>query len=119
MPRWSKTIQWIAPDGSNVTGIVCGSSPRRRCSVPNCPANATLQCDFPVRAPSRKSTTCDRWLCREHSRRVGPDRDYCPPHVRADQALRSHGGVIPTPSLDEPVVVVGGPVQLELAPKKP
>jgi len=114
MPAWSKTFQHIAPDGSVVTGIACGRSPRRSCSVPDCRNPATLRCDFPVRAPSRKSTTCDRWLCRQHAKRVGTDRDYCPPHVRADQALRSHGGVIPTPSADEPFVVVPVPV-----PKKP
>jgi hypothetical protein len=101
MPAWSKTFQHIAPDGSVVTGIACGRSPRRNCSVPDCRAHTEFQCDFPVHAASRKSKTCDRWLCQGHTKRVGPNRDYCPPHVRADEALRSVGGSI------------------ELVPKKP
>ncbi len=122
MPRWSKTIQWIAPDGSNVTGIVCGSSPRRSCSVPDCRNHATFQCDFPVqRATSTrkaKPATCDRWLCAKHAKRVGPDRDYCPPHVRAELALPPGFRLEREPDPSAPVDVVATQLALPL-PKKP
>lgn len=79
MPRWS------APtiiDGK-VAGIMCGSSPTRKCAT--CGRRAAYQCDYPV--VRKGHTTCDRWLCRVCATNVGPDRDYCPAHAR-DHAVQ-------------------------------
>lgn len=63
-------------------GIGCDRSKRyHKCS--SCSAyGANVQCDYPVKT---KSGTCDRWLCRKCAVKVGPDRDYCPPHDRLTQ----------------------------------
>lgn len=92
MPRFSIPFSHIAPDGSVVTGIACGRSRFQACSVTGCNRHATFRCDFPVlRSKGWKrgrSATCDRWLCEKHRTSTGKDRDYCPPHVRAAEALR-------------------------------
>ncbi len=80
MPRWSKVL---TDANGKFLGRVCGSSPFRKCSVPECRQHATIQCDYPV-AGKRKSTTCDRWICTRHAKPVGDDLDWCPVHVRAN-----------------------------------
>lgn len=45
MPRWSQVIH---DDDGKPTGIVCGSTPYKRCSVPGCGKHADLVCDHPV-----------------------------------------------------------------------
>jgi len=52
----------------------------RRHSCSGCGRNATLQCDYPVTKPRRRSKTCDAWLCHRCSREVGPDRHHCKTH---------------------------------------
>lgn len=58
--------------------IVCGrrASQTKKCLW--CSRPAEVLCDHPQ--PLRKSGTCDLPACREHSRRVGPNRDYCLAH---------------------------------------
>lgn len=106
MPRWSKTFSHVAPDGSVVTGIACGRSPFQPCSVPGCRRHATFRCDFPLQRASdwkrSQRRTCDRWLCPQHRKSVGPDRDYCPVHVRADETLRACGIDPTAPPANEP-----------------
>lgn len=76
MPRWGMMIR--LPNGGGA--FIDGSGPRRRyCS---CGRIASLQCDYP--APTWKSRTCDKHLCRACGVSVGPDRDYCPDHPRDD-----------------------------------
>lgn len=86
MPRWSKVL---TDANGKFLGRVCGSSPRRQCSVPECHRQATIQCDYPVQRATAtrkaKSATCDRWLCERCAKHVGDDTDYCPVHARAEQ----------------------------------
>ena len=62
------------PDGT--AAIVCTSHrPRyRRCRV--CGTIAKLQCDWKTGG----GKTCDRDLCAEHAKEVGPDKHLCPEH---------------------------------------
>jgi hypothetical protein len=66
--------------------IVCGPTPRRKCSVRGCGRREQFLCDWPV-----GHGTCDRGLCHEH--RVSQRRgvDYCPEHARAGQLLLDLG----------------------------
>lgn len=73
MPRWSEVI--VLDDGTRA--IVCFSGKRPRAPRCRCGAAASIQCDFPILAG-----TCDRYLCRRCAVRVGPDRDFCPDHLR-------------------------------------
>lgn len=78
MPRWSMRVP--VPGG---VAIVCGSSPRRRCSTPGCRGDATLECDYPVQRKG-KAGTCDRRCCAACAKSVGDDLDYCAAHARAE-----------------------------------
>jgi len=61
----------------NVIVWSCSRGSRVRCS--SCGADASLLCDYPVKA---KSGTCDRPLCHRCATVVGADKHYCPPHTR-------------------------------------
>ncbi|MCP3729301.1 hypothetical protein M9978_02570 [Sphingomonas sp. MG17] len=56
--------------------IVC--SPTRRCA---CGKRATLQCDWKV--PTRRSGTCDRYICSSCTTSPAPDKDLCKEHGAA------------------------------------
>lgn len=59
--------------------IVCG--PRRRqktCSVPGCGRPSERQCDWKIEGEK----TCARHLCATHAKRVGDEKDLCPPHAK-------------------------------------
>jgi hypothetical protein len=105
VPRWSKTL--VDANGKWL-GVVCGRSPFRKCTVPECRRHATLRCDYPVmRATATrkaKSATCDRWICERHAKHVDDDCDFCPAHARAADALKR----AEVPRAPEP------PVQIEL-----
>lgn len=88
MPSWSKTL---ADANGKWLGIVCGRTPYRKCSVPECRKHASLRCDYPVQRATAtrkaRSGTCDRWLCERHAKHVGDDLDFCPVHARAEGVL--------------------------------
>ena len=64
-----------------VVGFVCTRGQKvPACSEPGCTWRSERLCDYPLRG-EKAGQTCDRPLCRRHARRVGPDRDYCPPHA--------------------------------------
>jgi hypothetical protein len=58
----------------NATGFVC--TPPRRCA---CKRRATRQCDWKV--PTKKSGTCDRWICDSCTHQPAPEKDLCPAHA--------------------------------------
>ncbi len=75
MARWSEWVE--LPDGTRA--IVCHSGSRPKASpCVRCGTTSTKQCDFPL--PGGK--TCDAYLCRGCARPQGPNRDYCPSHLR-------------------------------------
>jgi hypothetical protein len=62
-------------------GFVCGRKPRGKridCfSAPNgCTKESVVKCDAPV----GDGKTCDRHCCRDHSKHVGQDKDFCLEH---------------------------------------
>lgn len=62
--------------------ILCGRGQRvAACSVPGCSRPHAKLCDF---ALAEKLGTCDAKLCATCAVHVGPDRDYCPPHAKAE-----------------------------------
>lgn len=64
------------------TAIVCSRGARsKRCSVEGCRNPGTALCDHVI----VQGKTCDRLICRAHSRRVGRRHDYdlCPQHAEA------------------------------------
>lgn len=73
---------WIGPDGRPCTVIACSRGPRQRipCSIPGCPNGSEALCDWPMAGQHK---TCDRELCRQHRKPIGPNRDYCPEHFTA------------------------------------
>lgn len=71
-------------------GIACSrGAPRRRCYHCN-RLGATYQCDGSE--PTRKSGTCDRYLCGRCSSPGGPNVDYCRDHA---ELARSESKVSP------------------------
>lgn len=60
-----------------LTGIVCTSRRRVRCSVPGCNEPSGFQCDH----RSGAGKTCDRHLCAVHAHEIGPDVHFCPAHL--------------------------------------
>lgn len=66
----------VLPGG--VTAIACTRGPGRphRCAF--CSGRGDFQCDFPI--GTKKSGTCDAYLCRHHAREKGPGRHWCPTH---------------------------------------
>lgn len=63
-------------------GFICGSRPRRQKCV-GCGRPASLQCDWKV--PTRKSGTCDAYLCAACAHEPAPDKHLCPTHTLAWQ----------------------------------
>lgn len=65
------------PGGGVAIACTRGRRPRR---TPDCSCctqrEGPLLCDFPI----GNGKTCDKPLCRDCARRVGPNRDYCPSH---------------------------------------
>lgn len=61
--------------------IVCDRGRKRRpaCSVPGCGRPGTVLCDH----PHPIHDTCDRLVCDQHSRAIGPDRHWCSDHPPA------------------------------------
>lgn len=71
--------RYYRSDDGQVTGIICSSRRRSRaCSV--CKRPSDRLCDYPD--TKHKSGTCDKPLCSECARHVGPDRDHCPSHLQ-------------------------------------
>lgn len=80
MPRWCEMRKM--PDGT-VMFITHSGGPRLvKCDY--CQNPHSKLCDWPV--PGKKSGTCDRKLCYNHSKQPVPefgkeqDIDYCPEH---------------------------------------
>lgn len=69
--------------GNGTTAIVCSRGRRRtpKCQEPGCAWAGERQCDYPLRG-EKAGKTCDRYLCRRHAQRVGPNKDYCPAHAK-------------------------------------
>lgn len=65
-----------------ITVIVCrrGQRAKGKCSIQGCTRPHTKLCDFPLKG-RKAGHTCDAKLCDEHATHMGPDKDYCPPHV--------------------------------------
>lgn len=58
-------------------GIICGRRHRRSkkpCAYPGCRYTVEVLCDAPT---GPKGGTCDVGTCRQHAKRMGPDRDFC------------------------------------------
>lgn len=69
-------------DDGNLIGVVCSRGKRRRsCSTANCDRPGTKLCDYAL----KNGKTCDRPMCARCAKKVGPDRDLCPPHVRLEE----------------------------------
>jgi hypothetical protein len=54
--------------------IVCSRERRKGCA--SCGRPSTKLCDFDIGG----GKTCDRAMCDQHAKRVGPNRDYCSQH---------------------------------------
>lgn len=66
-------------------GFACsrgGSS--QRCSSCGSWVKRAVLCDAPI-ASAKAGKTCDRVLCSSCAVRVGPNRDLCPAHARAEK----------------------------------
>lgn len=69
--------------GKNV--IICTRHARaKKCFY--CNKRSTILCDYKIDAG-----TCDRPCCREHSKQIGPDEDYCLTHCGDTDANRDRG----------------------------
>ncbi len=73
----------VGADGRTVRLACTRGRKHAACSVPGCGREHTKLCDYALTNTS--SGTCDAKLCDAHASRVGPDRDYCPPHARLAQ----------------------------------
>lgn len=60
------------PNGARA--IVCTATNRCQCG-----RKAELQCDWKV--PSRKSGTCDKWICDRCTTSPAPNKDLCKKHA--------------------------------------
>lgn len=56
------------------------------CEIPGCGFKHSKLCDYPVKRAGVLGT-CDLKLCHHHARSVGPDRDYCPAHLKLSQQV--------------------------------
>lgn len=64
-------------------GFVCTTGRRRSCG---CGKRATQQCDWKV--PTRKSGTCDRYICEACSTKPADDKDLCREHAVAFESWK-------------------------------
>lgn len=68
-----------------VTIIVCSRGLHvALCEIPGCGFKHSKLCDYRVMR-NGVAGTCDLKLCQHHARSVGPDRDYCPAHLKLSQ----------------------------------
>lgn len=72
--------------GVGQTMFVCGDL-GAHCA--DCSAVGDFLCDFPV-GPGQ---TCDRPMCGEHAREIGPELHYCATHYAMWQEFKDNGGV--------------------------
>lgn len=64
--------------------IVCSRGQRRkRCFA--CDLLESYQCDWKMGG----GKTCDRPLCPDHAKQVGPDKHLCPEHIEAYERWKS------------------------------
>ena len=79
------------PDGSSA--IICGM--RRAKHFCACGRAGELQCDWKVK--TKRSGTCDRYICKSCALHVGPDKHLCPEHQQAYAEWRKKhpGAVLP------------------------
>ena len=70
---------------------MCGPGIRsgKGCEYPDCPSDGAWQCDYPLAISSpttgssmESETTCDRYVCLRHSKRVASNTDYCWEHFQ-------------------------------------
>jgi hypothetical protein len=70
----------IRDENGRVTATVCGGHRmRKRCAFCSTGYVEKL-CDFPV----GRRGTCDAGICTRCAKSVGPDRDFCPRHAKAE-----------------------------------
>jgi hypothetical protein len=73
--------------GDGTTAIVCTrgrrQKPCRWCGRPH-----TKLCDFPL-SGAKAGKTCDAPMCDRCATSVGPNLDYCPPHTRYSETLKT------------------------------
>lgn len=70
------TLPPLTEGGAPLRAIVCGPKPRKHhCK---CGAVATLRCDWKV--ASKKSGTCDAWICERCTTSPAPEKDLCQKH---------------------------------------
>lgn len=98
------TCEWRPLPGGGMV-VTCSRGRRKTCSAPGCTSPAGKQCDYPVVRKAKSQPpedqpslpavrtrtiegTCDAWICDRHAKRVGPDRDCCPPHARLSEEPR-------------------------------
>ena len=78
-------IPFRSADGT-VSGFVCTRWRREPpCSV--CKMPSSILCDYELTG-TKAGKTCDRPLCKRCAVHVGPNRDLCPAHARAEQAAQ-------------------------------
>jgi hypothetical protein len=77
-------VNHLAPDGSQVTAIICGRRETKRCVV--CRGGASLLCDWPLKG-AKAGETCSRGLCAAHTYRPTDGVDYCPAHAEVHRQL--------------------------------
>lgn len=65
------------PDGS--VAIVCVRGGKKPLLCEFCAKLHTKLCDFPT-----FGKTCDKRMCDDHAKNVGPDKDYCPDHAKEE-----------------------------------
>ena len=65
--------------------IICSRSRRTNPKCKWCNRPSTKLCDYWVSSDGRPGRTCDAPMCDEHAVRVGPEKDHCPEHVKAEE----------------------------------
>ncbi|MGH9496004.1 MAG: hypothetical protein ACRD3B_13475 [Candidatus Sulfotelmatobacter sp.] len=67
--------------------IICGTRHKRQFCA--CGRECQFLCDWKV--PGKKSGTCDKPICAQHAKQVGPEKHLCPEHqLRYDEWLKKH-----------------------------
>lgn len=70
-----------SPDGE-ILFVACSRGRTRHAPCDCCGKRPhTKLCDYPLQG-KRAGQTCDRKMCASCATKVGPDRDYCPPHAK-------------------------------------